>query len=561
MGLFSEKAELKDAISKIEEFKHEDAINICRRLEHNIGAKSDNDKRFIYMVLSLLYLERGDSKNAIKYSDKLISINKGLVSRVISIISNFSAKDYETAAGDIAETARRKERGIYSDELDSKYIHGDAILSLLATIALLNLNEYETASKTIENAIILDTKNKFLGEELLLKSVIFIYKNDMKTANESLKAAIKIGYKTNRQLLGKILKLMKNMKKQHKPSSTLLSDIENELINSVVEDILYNLISEKDTAELDYYKSRADQNSTGLTEIFMAESPVLGFSEVVDMEIQKEELSKYIIYPLKYPDSVSDYKVNAGGGVLLYGPPGCGKTYVVRATAAEAKVKFINVRIPDIVDALVGNTEKNIHNLFEYARNNAPSIIFFDELDALGISRQEASSYPWIRQAVNTMLNEMNNLYERGHKVLVVGASNEPWLIDSALRRSGRFGRTIYVPAPNEEVRISLFKKYLSGRPIEENINFTALAKLTRFCSHSDIQSICEDAARTVWSRSISGTVNGKQLISFADLKESVSKAKFIVPEWYQKAADYLGANITGYPELVDALEEYRGSM
>ena len=224
-------------------------------------------------------------------------------------------------------------------------------------------------------------------------------------------------------------------------------------------------------------------------------------------------------------------------------------------------VQFINVRIPDIVDALVGNTEKNIHNLFEYARNNAPSIIFFDELDALGISRQEASSYPWIRQAVNTMLNEMNNLYERGHKVLVVGASNEPWLIDSALRRSGRFGRTIYVPAPNEELRISLFKKYLSGRPIEENINFTALAKLTRFCSHSDIQSICEDAARTVWSRSISGTMNVKQTISFADLKESVSKAKFIVPEWYQKAADYLGANITSYPELVEALEEYRESM
>ena len=560
MGLFSEKAELKDAISKIEEFKHDDALNLCRRLERNIGAKSDNDRRFIYMVLSLLYLERGDSRNAVKYSNKLISINNGLVSKVISIISNFSVKDYETAADNIAETVQRKERGIYSDELDSKYLHGDAILSLLATLALLNLGEYETASKTIENAIMLDTKNKFLGEELLLKTVISIYKNDTKTANESLKAAIKIGYKANRQLLKKILILLKNMKKRSKPSSALLLDLENGLINSVVEDLLYNLISSKDTAELDYYKSRADQNSTGLTEIFMAESPIMGFSEVVDMEIQKEELSKYIIYPLKYPDSVSDYKVNAGGGILLYGPPGCGKTYVVRATAVEAKVKFINVRIPDIVDALVGNTEKNIHNLFEYARNNAPSIIFFDELDALGISRQEASSYPWIRQAVNTMLNEMNNLYEMGHKVLVVGASNEPWLIDSALRRSGRFGRTIYVPAPNEEVRISLFKKYLSGRPVEENINFTSLAKLTRFCSHSDIQSICEDAARTVWSRSISSSTGTKQLISFADLKESISKTKFIVPEWYQKAADYLGANITGYPELVEALEAYRES-
>lgn len=561
MGLFSEKAELKDAVEKIEEFKHDDALNICRRLERGMETKSSNEKRLIYTIISLLYLERGDSKNAIKYSSKLITANKSLVSQVINVISNFSAKDYEKAANTITEAIQRKDAGIYGDELDDKYIHGDAVLSLLASVALLNLGEYDIAMKTIENATVLDVKNKFLGEELLLKTVISFYKNDIKSANESLKLAIRVGYKTNRKLTDRILKLIKSGQKPVKPSNTLLPELENEVIRSIIEDMLYNLVAEKNTAEMDYYKSRMDQNSTGLTEIFMVESPNGGFSEVVDMEIQKEELSKYIIYPLKYPENVSDYKINVGGGVLLYGPPGCGKTYVVRATAAEAKVKFINVRIPDIVDALVGNTEKNIHNLFEYARNNAPSIIFFDELDALGISRQESSAYPWIRQAVNTMLNEMNNLYERGHKVLVVGASNEPWLIDPALRRSGRFGRIIYVPAPSEEVRVSLFKKYLSGRPTMENIDFAALAKLTRFCSHSDIQSICEDASRTVWSKSISSGINGKRLISFADLKESVSKAKFIVPEWYQKAVGYLGNNITGYPELVEALEEYKESM
>ncbi len=161
-----------------------------------------------------------------------------------------------------------------------------------------------------------------------------------------------------------------------------------------------------------------------------------------------------------------------------------------------------------------------------------------------------------MRQAVNTMLSEMNNLYDKGYKVLVVGATNEPWLIDPALRRSGRFGNLIYAPPPNNDVRAKLFMMYLKGKPLATDIDFNKLAELAKNASHSDIKSICDDASREVWAKSIKTNVKDLQ-ISMQDIVDAISKAKFVVPEWYAESAEALGSDINSYPELKDDIIRY----
>ncbi len=223
----------------------------------------------------------------------------------------------------------------------------------------------------------------------------------------------------------------------------------------------------------------------------------LKFDSVIGSRKVKEYLYDNVVLAIQHPELFKKYGKKLGVGLLMYGPPGVGKTYMVNAIAGEAGANVIIARINQIVDMYTGNTEKNLHAIFQQARDNTPCIIFFDELDALGIKRGggspqgESSS---IRLAVNQFLTEMNGVEANPEGIFVIGATNQPWDIDPALKRSGRFGDSIYIPPPKYRERVELFKFYTRNKP-KGRLNYGRLARATTGYTPADIERICDKAA------------------------------------------------------------------
>jgi len=222
------------------------------------------------------------------------------------------------------------------------------------------------------------------------------------------------------------------------------------------------------------------------------------FDSVIGSKKVKEYLYDNVVLAIQHPELFKKYGKKLGVGLLMYGPPGVGKTYMVNAIAGEAGANVIIARINQIVDMYTGNTEKNLHAIFQQARENTPCIIFFDELDALGIKRGggggaqgESSS---IRLAVNQFLVEMNGVEANPEGIFVIGATNQPWDIDPALKRSGRFGDSIYIPPPKYRERVELFKFYTRNKP-KARLNYGRLARATMGYTPADIERVCDKAA------------------------------------------------------------------
>ncbi|MCL4364792.1 MAG: AAA family ATPase [Candidatus Marsarchaeota archaeon] len=223
------------------------------------------------------------------------------------------------------------------------------------------------------------------------------------------------------------------------------------------------------------------------------------FSDVVGMDKQKKVIHDNIVLAITKPDLLRAYGKKLGLGVIFYGPPGNGKTYLVNAIAGETKSNVIIAQINQIVDMYAGNTEKNMHAIFQQAREAAPCIVFFDELDALGVKRGgdgggggEGQSF--MRMAVNQFLQEMDGVEKNPEGLFVIGATNAPWDIDPALKRSKRFGETVYMPPPDYKTRKGAFKYHTRKMPIS-HVNFDRLARSTMGFSSADIEEICDKAA------------------------------------------------------------------
>ena len=198
------------------------------------------------------------------------------------------------------------------------------------------------------------------------------------------------------------------------------------------------------------------------------EKPQITFAEVGGMDALKEEIRMRIIYPLEKPEIFEAYGKKIGGGVLMYGPPGCGKTYLARATAGEIGANFLSVGINDVLDMWLGNSERNLHTIFETARRNRPSVIFFDEVDALGASRSDMRQTSG-RHLINQFLAELDGARSSNEGVLVLAATNAPWHMDAAFRRPGRFDRILFVPPPDAVARGEILKLCCDGKPNRRN--------------------------------------------------------------------------------------------
>ena len=274
------------------------------------------------------------------------------------------------------------------------------------------------------------------------------------------------------------------------------------------------------------------------------ENPQIDFSHVGGMEYVKEEIRMKIFYPLKNPALFKAYGKSVGGGVLLYGPPGCGKTLISRASAGEIQANFLSIGIHQILDMWLGNSEKNLHQLFELARDNAPTILFFDEVDALAADRVNLKRSAG-KTLINQFLAEMDGSQASNEGVLVLGATNAPWYIDPAFRRPGRFDRILFVPPPDEAARQSIIRVLAKGKPIED-LNVKQLAKKTKDFSGADLKSLFDITIE----RSLARAIKENRLVPLTtnDLLETVKTLKPSTKAWFESAKNYaLYSNQSGF--------------
>ncbi|MDD5417692.1 MAG: CDC48 family AAA ATPase [Candidatus Nanoarchaeia archaeon] len=230
-----------------------------------------------------------------------------------------------------------------------------------------------------------------------------------------------------------------------------------------------------------------------MREIFL-EVPKVHWEDIGGLKDTKEKLIESVEWPLKSPDSFRRLGIEPAKGILLYGPPGCGKTMLAKAIATESKANFISIKASEIMSKWVGESEKAIREIFRKARQASPSIIFFDEIDAIAPKRGRNYGSDVTEKVVNQILTEMDGLEALGD-VVVIGATNRPDIVDSALLRPGRLDRMILVEPPEEESRIKIFEVHTKGMPLEKDVNLKKLAEKTAGYSGADIKSVCREAA------------------------------------------------------------------
>jgi len=303
-------------------------------------------------------------------------------------------------------------------------------------------------------------------------------------------------------------------------------------------------VGDSDDAGLDEASSAFDAEHSGLT-----------LADVAGMTEVKQRLEAAFLAPMRNPDLRRLYGKSMRGGLLLYGPPGCGKTFIARAVAGELGAKFIAVSFADIIDMFVGQSERNIHQLFEHARHNAPCVLFLDEVDAIGQKRTQLRNTP-MRSAVNQLLLELDDVSGNNNEgVFLLAATNHPWDVDSALRRPGRFDRTLLVLPPDGPAREGVFRLHLRDRPVA-GVNLAKLAGLTDGYSGADIAHVCESAAEIALMDSV--RLGAPRMIGNADLEAAIAQVKPSLGAWFDTARNVaLFANEGGaYDDLAAYLRK-----
>jgi len=230
-----------------------------------------------------------------------------------------------------------------------------------------------------------------------------------------------------------------------------------------------------------------------LSDTIVIEAPDVSLKDVAGLEDVKETISEAIILPLKHPELFVGKARRPWKGILLYGPPGCGKTYLSKAVATEVNATFFNVSAANIVSKWLGESEKLVKALFDLARRSQPAIIFMDELDAVGTARS-GEDVGGERRMKTQLLVEIEGLGSKeNERILVLGATNLPWQLDPALL--SRFEKKLYVPLPDKAARSAIFKIHLEGIDLDPSVDLDELADLTEGYSGRDISILCREAA------------------------------------------------------------------
>ncbi len=282
----------------------------------------------------------------------------------------------------------------------------------------------------------------------------------------------------------------------------------------------------------DFLNAYKEITPTAMREVYV-EIPTVHWEDIGGLEDVKKELREAVEWPLKNPEIFKRFGIRPPKGILLYGPPGCGKTLLARAVATESEANFITIKGPEVFSKWVGESEKAVREVFRKARMAAPAVIFFDEFDSLVPRRGMGVGDSMVTERViSQLLTEMDGIM-RLEDVVVIAATNRPDMIDPAVLRPGRFDRLIYVPAPDEKARLEIFKIYTKNMPLAKDVNLEELARATKGYSGADIEALCREAALNALRRDL----NAKE-VTKADFDAAMEKiGPSISPEieeWYK---------------------------
>ena len=264
-----------------------------------------------------------------------------------------------------------------------------------------------------------------------------------------------------------------------------------------------------------------DADESGVKPVESAAIPDVTFDDVMGLDAAKEAIRIKMIYPMSHADVYSALGKKSGGGVLLYGPPGTGKTMLAKAAAHEAGATFYAVKCSDIVSKWVGESEKNIAALFDTARKNERAIIFFDELDSLFFKRGQDVHND---RRVNELLQQIDGFGGKGAGLMVLGATNNPWAVDDAAMRPGRFSQKIYIPLPEPHARRKMLNARLANTRVDGEIDLDSLVRATDGFSGADIAELIDRATDGPLHRSLSGGILSG--LTQADIDEALKTVK-----------------------------------
>jgi AAA+ superfamily predicted ATPase len=283
--------------------------------------------------------------------------------------------------------------------------------------------------------------------------------------------------------------------------------------------------------------------------LWSAERPSLSLADVAGMQAVKRRLDVAFLGPLRNPELRRTFGKLLRGGLLLYGPPGCGKTFVARALAGEIRASFFSIGLADVLDMYHGESERKLHELFQAARRSAPTVLFFDEIDALGQRRAHLRHHAG-RNVVAQLLAELDGLHQENEGLFVLGATNHPWDVDTALLRPGRLDRVILVLPPDRAAREAVLRFHLRDRPAA-GIDIGWVAGQTADFSGADLAHLCDSATEIALEEAVTtGRVRG---VTTADMKQALREVRPSTRAWFETARNYaLFANEGGiYDDLV----------
>jgi SpoVK/Ycf46/Vps4 family AAA+-type ATPase len=265
------------------------------------------------------------------------------------------------------------------------------------------------------------------------------------------------------------------------------------------------------------------------------ERPDVRFEHVGGMESLKEEIRLKIIYPLQHAEMYQAYGKSIGGGILMYGPPGCGKTHLARATAGEVRAGFVSIGINDVLEMWIGNSERNLHDVFERARRSNPCVLFFDEVDALGARRSDMRLSAG-RHLINQFLAELDGVNTKNDGLLILAATNAPWHVDPAFRRPGRFDRVLFVPPPDRIAREDILRILLQGKPAAD-LDLAAVASKTEQYSGADLKAVVDVAIEAKLQEAMKA--GGLKPLGTKDLLKAVKQHRPTTAEWFSTARNH----------------------